>query len=300
MAAQISLKQLQCFVAVAEELNFRRAAERLFMTQPPLSRQIKSLEEKLGLVLFERSRSGVHLTRFGDQFLLKARALLRQSEELASDVAGFAPRATTLLRVGVTTVLNPEIFATVGPRFEEHYPGCRVELKRQLSARCVRDVGRGALDVALVGLPSNIGGLPCRRLSDDPILVAMPAAHRLAQVPEVTLAELADDKLFWFDRKLNPAYYDRCQEVFERCAFAPVRVAEPQEHHILLSLIAAERGIALIPTSLTAIHRKDVIYKSLRESGQFDVGFGVIWGQQPPRGFVADFLRFLEHSAHTD
>lgn len=292
MAGHINLKQLRCFVTVAATLNFRRAAEQLFMTQPPLSRQIQALEARLGAALFTRDRSSVALTPFGADFLAKARALLAQSDALAN-ARPDAGNMGTVLRVGVTPVLNPDSFALIGPRFERAYPGCRVDFKRQWSIRCIRDVGRGLLDAALIGLPADTAGLPFQRLSDDPLVVAMQATHRLARKRGVALADLRDDVLYWFERKRNPAYYDRCQAVFDDCGFHPARAAEPQEHHVLLGLIAAQGGIALIPTSLTTIRRDGVVYKTLREADEFGVGFGVVWVDAAPSEAVRVFIGML-------
>ncbi|HEX4508826.1 MAG TPA: LysR family transcriptional regulator [Burkholderiaceae bacterium] len=292
MSSQISLKQVNCFLAVAEELNFRRAAERLFMTQPPLSRHISTLEQQLGKPLFLRDRRSVALTEFGQALIPRARALVRAHAELAHDLPA-APPLPQVLRVGVTTALEPDFFTSIGPLFERHHPGCHVEFKRQISLRSVRDIARGTLDLALVGLPSDSEGLPCRRLSDDPLGVAMSTLHPCASQRVVALADLRNSKLFWFARKLNPAYHDHFEQVFDRHDFHPARLPEPPEHHVLLSLVAADRGIALIPRSLRAIQRKNVVYKQLRESRQFKVGAGVVWSTPHPTGLLAAFLEML-------
>ena len=292
MSAEVNLKQIRCFLAVVEELSFRKAADRLYMTQPPLSRHISTLEEHLGNQLFVRDRQSVALTEFGNALIPRARALVRAHEEIAQDLPVPVP-LPQVLRVGVTTALEPEFFTSVGPLFESLYPECRVEFTRQISLRSIRDVGRGALDLALIGLPSDTEALPFRRLSDDPLGVAMSASHPLARRRIVALAELRTDKLFWFARKLNPAYHDHCMEVFERNAFRPDRLPEPPEHHVMLSLVAANRGIAMIPKSLRAIQRRNVVYKQLHESSQFKVGVGVIWSTPRPVGLVAAFLDML-------
>ncbi len=227
MGSQFNVKQLKCFVMVAEERNFRRAAERLFMTQPPLSRHIKALEERLGAELFLRNRQSVQLTEFGQVFLIKACELLRMSDEMMIDVPARNAAIPHVLRIGMTTVLDPEFFSVIGPMFERENPECRVEFKRKISHRSIKDVGRGRLDLALIGLPTNTEGLPFTRLSEDPLVVAMPAIHRLARKHIVSLANLKDDKLFWFNRKLNPAYYDHCEQCFKRFDFNPERLPEP-------------------------------------------------------------------------
>jgi len=189
MSAEVNLKQIRCFLAVVEELSFRNAAERLFMSQPPLSRHIRTLEEHVGKPLFVRDRQSVALTAFGHALIPRARALVRAHEEIAKDLPVPAP-LPQVLRVGVTTALEPDFFTSIGPFFESLHPECRVEFTRQISLRSIRDIGRGALDLAFVGLPSDTEGLPFRRLSDDPLGVAMSASHPLAKRRTVALAEL--------------------------------------------------------------------------------------------------------------
>lgn len=293
MSKPINLKQIKCFVVVAEELNFRRAADRLYMSQPPLSRHIKSLEDTLGSQLFERDRQGVQLTDAGETFLRKARALLQQSEDLMSDIGTGDAHTSRVLRVGITTSVDPDLFTRIKPLFERDFPDHRLEIKRQISVRNVRDVGRGVLDMALIGMPAETEGLACKPLFEEPLMVAIPSNHRLAKKRNVSLSELQADKLFWFSRKLNPSYYDHCEKGFNRFNFHPERLPEPDEHHLLLGLVAAGQGIALVPSSLRAIQRRNVVYKTLREASYFKIAVGMIWRElhQPPH--VSTFMNML-------
>lgn len=293
MGHQINLKQVRCFVVVAEELNFRRAAERLFMSQPPLSRHIKALEASLGITLFDRDRQGVQLTDAGEAFMLKAKALLQQSDNLVSDMGTSDLSATRSLRVGITTSVNPDFFADITPLFERDFPEHRIDIKRQISLRSIKDVGRGALDVALIGMPSQTEGLPFKPLQDDPLVAAIPATHRLAKKRNISLIELQEDRLFWFSRKLNPSYYDHCEQGFNRFNFHPERLPEPEEHHVLLGLIAAGQGIALMPSSLRAIQHRNVVHKELREAAFFKIGIAIIWQNEQPPSHVSAFIDML-------
>lgn len=278
MTQQLNLRQLKYFIAVAAELNFRRAAERLFITQPPLSRQIQMLEEAIGARLLDRDRSGVRLTEAGERFLADARALLRESEQVVRRVrpSGVAAERP-LLRVGITTVVDVGLFTGIEPTFEQRFPGVRVSIKRQISAHSIRDLNQGRIDVAVIGLPSRADGLTVEPLFDDPMVACISSSHRLAKRQRVSILDLGDDKLFWFERKLNPAYYDYCERVFERVGFSPRRIPEPADHHVLLGLIAEGQGIALVPTSLHTVTRKGVTFKRLVEGEQLCIRVGVAY-----------------------
>ena len=261
MQTIIELWQLRYFVAVAEELSFRRAAERLFITQPPLTRQIQALEEITGAKLFERDRGGVRLTSEGAYLLTEARELLAVADATFERIAQHTARGRPELRLGITTVLDPALFAWIEPALKERDPALRVLQKRQYSQNSVSDLRRGLLDAALIGLPSATEGLRVERLFDEPLVAALPAGHALRKRRRISLLELDGDPLFWPQRRINPGYYDHFERLFRTHGFNPQRVAEPPDHHVLLSLIAEGQGVALIPKSLKSIAREGVIYR---------------------------------------
>lgn len=277
MGNPLKLRQLKFFIAAAEELSFRRAAERLFITQPPLSRQIRMLETSLGAPLFDRHRQGVRLTQAGARFLVDARSLVRESEQVLVRFKPEAASAPHELNIGITTVIDASLFAWVEPAFAQRFPGVRLTVKRQLSAQCIRDLNRGDLDAAVIGLPSRAEGLTSEHLCDEPMIACIAARHPLARKRNVSVLDLARDRLFWFDRRLNPAYYDHCEKIFERLGFRPQRIPEPSDHHVLLGLVADGQGVALIPQSLKATTRKGVLYKSLLEGDQLRIRVGVVY-----------------------
>jgi DNA-binding transcriptional LysR family regulator len=265
MQTIIELWQLRYFVAAAEELSFRRAAERLFITQPPLTRQIQALEEIIGTRLFERDRGGVTLTSEGTYLLTEARDLLAVADATFERIAQRAARSRTELRLGITTVIDPALFAWLEPALKKREPAIRVIQKRQYSQDSVHDLRCGLLDAALIGLPSATDGLRVERLFDEPLVAALPQGHALRKRKRISLLELAGDPLFWPQRRINPSYYDHFEGFFRRHGFNPRRVVEPTDHHVLLSLIAEGQGVALIPASLKSITRDGVIYRELRE-----------------------------------
>jgi DNA-binding transcriptional LysR family regulator len=273
---RIELWQLRYFVALAEEQSFRRAAERLSITQPPLTRQIRALEEEVGGLLFERRSSGVVLTATGEHLLVESRRLLASADALFSRLGQRAGRRASL-RLGITTVVDASLFTWVEPAVAEGLPGLRLVQKRQISQRSIADLRRGGLDLAIIGLPSDTTGLTVEPLTTDPLVAAIPERHRLARRRSIDLLELGQDPLFWFARPLNPAYFDHFGALFRGLGFDPPRLAEPPDHHVLLGLIADGQGVALIPRSLTSIARTGVLYKALKASEALTVGIAVAY-----------------------
>jgi DNA-binding transcriptional LysR family regulator len=271
MPSPIELWQLRYFVTVAEELSFRRAAERLSISQPPLSRQVQALEENIGVRLLERDRTGVELTAAGLALLFEARKLLGNAEGLVGRVRDRAAQRQPL-RIGMTTVLDASLFGWLEPALHACDAGLQLSLRRQYSQRCVADIRSGKLDAALIGLPCAAEGLAVEPLFADPLVVALPAGDPLRRRRRVALAELAERPLFWPQRKINPAYFDHFERVFQGLGFAPARLPEPEDHHVLLGLIAEGQGVALVPASLTAIRREGVVYRQMRETEVLRIG----------------------------
>jgi len=295
MPYSISLRQMRYFIAVAEERHFRRAAERLHITQPPLSRQIRLLEEGLGTRLLERNRQGVHLTQAGERFLVQASALVRQAQQI---VMGFQPQEDEgrhpTVRLGITTAIDVSLFAWIESAMAARFPDVRVRIERQISAHSIRDLHRGRINAAVIGLPARAEGLTIEHLCNDPLVACIASRHPCARRKRISILDLTDDNLFWFARKLNPAYYDHCQQMFEQLGFFPNRLPEPDDHHVLLGLIAAGQGIALVPKSLHAVTRKGVVFKPLLQGDQLCVRIAVTYRTDAATEHVLALIAMLK------
>lgn len=298
MTIPFKLRQLEMFIAVAEELNFRVAAERLHMTQPPLSRQIRELEQSLAVQLFQRDNIGVSLTEHGKQFLPEARALIAQAERLAASFRAAECPEERSLKVGVTTVLEVATFHQLPSFLAVAMPNCRVEFRPQSSLRSIQDLLKNRLDAAIIGMPSKIGKLNTRLLYRDPLCLALPASHRFADVNSdvvspalpVSLLALADDALFWFKRERNPGFYDFCEIAFARLGYQPLRLTEPTDHHVLLSMIANQAGVALIPCSMRNLQRTGVVYREIQEQDLLYIEVALAYGDTTNNPILARFV----------
>lgn len=269
-------KQLKCFVTLAEELNFRRAAERLFMTQPPLTRHIQRLEEILNVKLFERDTGGVTLTAAGATLLIEARALLERSDlSLLKDKLARSKTKALCLRVGVTTSVDTSVFRQLTHECAQQTPALELVVKRDISINLIKSLQKNKLDVALLGLPSETHRLSVEKLYGERMVIAMPSTHALARQKRVSLLELQSDTVFMFARKRNPAYHDHCERVYKQLGFDPRRAIEPDDHHVLIGLVADGHGIGIVPASMCAIRRDGLTYKTLIEGDMLAIGIGL-------------------------
>ena len=262
-----STRTLQCFLAVAQELNFRRAAELLNMSQPPLSRQIKGLEELLRVQLIERGTQKVSLTEAGVAFREEAFAIL-----LALDAAAGALTArfhadagqADTVRIGLTSVINHTLMPALHALVTDPAFTGGPALERAWSRQLVERVRSGRLDLAIVGDIAAPGAdLVAEPVESEPMMLVLPAAHPAAAREQVDLAGLGDLPLFWFSRSDNPAFYDKCERAFRRVGYAPPRRPEPKDFTVLLAAVAAGEGVALCPQSMQATSRIGVAYRAL-------------------------------------
>ncbi|GJG97983.1 LysR family transcriptional regulator [Cupriavidus pauculus] len=273
MSERLDSRSLSLFLALADALSFRQAAERLHLSQPPLSRAIRELEERLGTRLFDRNTKGVTLTAEGEKLVPYARSVAKILRE--AELALAAEGVPAKLRVGVTSAVEPAWFRGLAQRVQAAHPGTVVSTFSDTSPRLVRQLRAGKLDAAFIALPTEAQGLDVQELDRLPMIVAMPSAHPLAKRRIVGLADLQREKVFWFERARQPAFYDHCEAVFSRHGFAPSKLREPADQHVLLGEVANGRGIALLPQSFTTLRRAGVVYRKLVEGEQLSVGIGL-------------------------
>jgi DNA-binding transcriptional LysR family regulator len=291
MSTPIDLRQLRYFLAVSEELSFGRAAVRLHISQPPLSRKIRQLEDVLGVELFLRSKAGVMLSAAGAAFLPEVRRTLAQAEKAVAVARACRDSDGGQFVVGYTTVFDRSAFPDIFDELRRRFPSWRVAVKGKHSINLVREIKNGAMDAAFVGLHTDVKGLATETLREEPFVVALPAGHRLARKRRIGFDDLKDEPFFWFERRLNPGFYDHCLAFFEQIGFQPNVVPEPADHHILLGLVSQGQGVALIPASLTVVKRSGVAFRALKaEPRTLSMGIAVAYSERNPSPVLSTFL----------
>jgi DNA-binding transcriptional LysR family regulator len=290
---KLDTHSLQMFVAVATCLNFRQAAEQLHMTQPPLSRAVRQLEERLGMALFVRDTQHVALTPAAQQLLPMAQHILALLDD--AEAALQRQPAGARLRLGLTTSVDADLFRAFTAALADALGESSVDLQFADSPRLVAALRARRLDAAVIALPTKTFDLPVQPLGRQPMLVALSSRHPLARRrTPLTLADLQHQPVYWFERARQPAFFDHCHAVFRRHGFTPAFVREPQDHHVLLSDVAAGKGVALLPSSFAALRRTGVAYRALAEGDELAVGLGLVVADGHPAGAV---LRQLARNA---
>ena len=237
-------------MAVAEELHFRRAAERLHVAQPAVSEQIRKLEDELGVRLLERTQRRVSLTEAGAAMLDEARRVLHQADVAQAAARNARDHATTRLRVGYLPDSLPGSVSRALQYLAADAPLVQTQLETGSSLRLIEAVRGEQLDAAVVALPGPVNGLQLTALGAQRAVVALPVGHANAVDPEISLRRLAPDRLVVMPRETNPAFHNAVAAFCREAGLAPtlIEAEEARVEHALLA-VASGAGLALLPES---------------------------------------------------
>jgi DNA-binding transcriptional LysR family regulator len=287
-------RQLRYFIAVAEELSFTRAAQRLHLSQPPLSQQIQALEQDLGVRLLERDKRNVMLTPPGRLFLDQARQILAMADEARTQVAEAAAGFSGHLKLAYTVSVSfhPALPQTL-LRLGQNAPNVRVWLSEMYSEPQFSAIRNGQIDVGFVrDVPTHEDDARVLRLDvidREPLLLALPAGHRLANRQSVELVEVAGDPFVVQPRELAATLYDRLVRLAANAGFHPVIRQHAQQINGLLALVAAGIGLALVPASMQVVKLAGVSYVPLADPDAYLL-LAVASHSENPSPVVLQFL----------
>lgn len=246
----MELRQIHYFIAIAEAEHFGRAAQRLRIAQPALSRQMKLLEAELGIDLFERLPRGVRLTAAGRVFLTETRGVQAHLARAVEAARATAAGLHGALRLGfIEAAAWQGLVPDAIRQFRAAFPGVELSLAAMPTGEQLAALRQGQLDAALVYNPLPSEDLTAVLLADHPAVLAVPAESPLAARSEVTLAELADHPLIGFQRRASPRFFDDVHSRFRAAGFTPRYVVELMAETEILALVSAGAGIALANSS---------------------------------------------------
>lgn len=289
----LELRLARSFIAVAEEGHFARAAQRLHITQPALSRQIQQLERELGVRLLTRVGRAARLTVAGRVFLDHARRLLAMAEESAIAAKRASEGIVGRLIVGFVSPATYSVLPATFRAFRERAPDVALEL-RQLSSGAQAEALRAReIDVGLLHPPVE-GAQPfgTRVIVDQPFVAALPARHPLANESSLRPEALGGEGFIIFPRRTGPGLYDRILSLCHAAGFSPRVVQEAEQMQTIVSLVAAEVGVALVPASIARSLRDGVRYLEL-EGTDVRATLSACWRLDNENPAVDAFLELL-------
>ena len=295
----MELRQLECFVAVAEELHFGRAAARLRMTQPPLSRQIQLLEQDLGAMLFERHSRVVRLTAAGQRLLRDARHLLDYAARAALAARRAAQGEAGNLTLGYTAVSGYRLMPALLMRAQAVLPDVDIQLREMVSSDLGRLLLAGELDIALTRHVPLHQGLEKRLIEREALMLAMPEGSPLTAMETVPLRALHQQPFILYSPGDSRYFHDRIVGAMGLANVSPRYVQRASQTHTLVALVSAGLGYGIVPGSARELHFDGVVYRPIAQKNLYAEIY-LAWRQVADNPAVDAFLDRVAREAGAD
>jgi DNA-binding transcriptional LysR family regulator len=264
----MELRHLRYFVAVAEELNFTRAAERLYTAQPSLSTQIRGLEEELGVQLFVRDKRRVYLTQAGHHFLERARIILASVQQTKEEIQSVVTGDIGRLAIGFTA---SSILTTALPsglrKYSVEFPSVSLRMLEMTSMHQLDAIHHRTLDLGILRKP-NIGiptGVVIEEWYSMPLVVAIPHKHKLTKKNEIQVQDLKDQPMIVYPRDTGIGLYWKVLDLCSKYGFRPTIIQEARDASTMIGLVAAGFGIAIVPNDTQCIDLEGVVYRRVAD-----------------------------------
>lgn len=293
----MELRHLRYFVAVAEELHFGRAAARLLMAQPPLSQQIRQLEDELGVALFARTRRRVELTQAGEVFLAEARLVLAAADQAVRSVRRAGRGEIGRLAVGFTGSAIYGVLPLIFRVYRERFPDVNLVLQELPTADQVQALHAGRIQAGFLRLPLADDTLRIETILHEPIIVALPASHPLAAAAVVPLAALRAEPLVLIPRHVSPGLHDQILSACRGAGFSPHVRQEANQMQTIVGLVAAGLGLSLVPAAVQNLQTPGVVYRPLDTPGP-RLDLGLAWRHDDPSPVLAGFVTLVREITH--
>lgn len=259
----MELRHLRYFVAVAEELNFRRAAEVISVAQPALSQQIKQLEEEMGVTLFIRSHHKVELTEAGKAFYLRAQAILKETQQAVADARAVEHGEAGSLTLGFVSSAAISVLPMFLAQLRAELPRAEIELKELAPGEQIDGLYNHTIDLGLFHANLDDDTFETAIVSRERLMVALPATSKFAQHPVIDLRELAHETVIMPARHATPGYFERARSAYQAVGIMPERIYHTSLLQTGLLLVGAGLGVSLLPESFQNIQVRGVVYRQL-------------------------------------
>jgi DNA-binding transcriptional LysR family regulator len=280
MSNEIELRHLRYFLAVAETLHFSKAARRLGMAQPPLSQQIKRLEQLLGHALFERTTRGAKLTPAGQLLARRARSTMEKVDEDLAQVRRLGRGEEGTLTVGFSgSVMFTELPAAI-QSFRRRYPKVELRLRELVTSAQIAALLNGQIDLAFLRDGDPTEGIRIATLLNEKYVAVLPEAHPLALRKTLNVKALEGEPFVMFARRMGPLAYDRTIACCERGGFRPNIVQDAPQWLTLVRLVAAGLGVTLAPACVARVAMPGAVYRKVKTSCRTSIDLGVKTGAE--------------------
>lgn len=294
----MELRHLRYFIAVGEELHFGRAARRLNVSQPPVSQQIRNLEDEIGVELFKRDRRSVELTVAGKAMLPYARDIVSAASEMADIARAAATGTKGSLIVSFVHSASYSILPFIIKAFRSRYPDVALILREETAAEQVEQLVARRMDVGIARPIQFPAEIRTRTIVDEPFVLALPAHHSAAAVVRPLLKALEGEPFITFPRERAPAFYEAIMRICDEADFHPQEIQKVNTIHTALGLVGAGVGMAIVPASAMRIGSENVVFR-LPADVNGRAHLVAAWHGDNEQPVVANFLEVAWSVAHS-
>ncbi|AFK63717.1 transcriptional regulator catR [Advenella kashmirensis WT001] len=292
----MELRQIRYFQCVARELSFTKAARILHIAQPPLSRQIKMLEEELGVAVFERLGRGIVLTDAGRYFLDQTEKMTQRLQETINATRRIGKNDRIWFGVGfVPSTLYGHMPALIR-QLRQLNTQVEIGLVEMTTLQQFEALKSGRIDIGVGRILLNDEEIERLVLTDEPLVVALPITHRLANKASVRLADIMEEPLILYPAKPRPSYADHVLNLCRQKGYSPQVIQEVNELQTAIGLVTATIGIAIVPESVRRLHRDDVVYVNLDEP-EFTSPIMLSWRKNDHSAFLQQTIGLFKRTA---
>lgn len=302
MVWSLEIRHLRCFVALAEELHFGRAAQRLHVAQPALSQLIQRVERDLGATLFERTQRRVTLTQAGQLLLPEARRIVRDTDRATEAVRAVQRGDAGSVGIGFVGSAADDVLPRFLSAYHTRHPRVTMRLEEGTTSEQLDWLHDERITVGMGRTPIDDGAISTMLLAREALVLAVADTHRLADSRRIDLAAVAGEPFIMFPRRLGPGLYDRIHRACTASGFTPKAAHETVRMQTIVGLVSGGLGVALVPASVRNLGRKGVRYLDIA-GDMADIELSLMWrtGDQTPhldtlRNAAADF----EHQRQKD
>lgn len=289
----MDIRKLRYFITVAEELHFHRAAEKLNMTQPPLSQQIQNLEEELGVKLLERTKKMVRLTAAGAVFLEQARLIMAQLERSIQLTQKADQGIIGHLTVAFVDSASGSIMVDVLRKFRAAYPQIELTLREMTSSEQLQALADGQIHIGFLRYQDHTGHLSFRVCQTETLIAVLPDHHPLASQTQVSITELADEDFILFPRHLGSPFHRLVLDYCREHGVDPRITQEAIQMYTIVNLVAAGMGISIVPSSVDVFERRGVVFLPLIESPP-SVPLYTAWRTDMNQEVISRFMNIVD------
>ncbi|WP_138503135.1 LysR family transcriptional regulator [Nostoc sp. PA-18-2419] len=290
----MELRHLRYFIAVAEELHFSKAAERLHIAQPPLSQQIQQLEAQLGVELFQRkTKRQVQLTEAGQVFLQEAYQLLAQLQKAIELTQKIGRGEKGQLRIGFTSLVTYNLLPVILRQFREQFPEVELILQELTTTEQERALQERRIHVGFAHPPLEDNTLNKKCIQQEALVVALAETHFLSEQEKISVRSLVNENFIMFPRHLGSGLYDQIVSLCLQGNFSPKVTQEAIQMQTIIGLVSAGMGIAIVPSSLQNLQRTGVVYRNFEEKTPL-IETAVVWREEDMTPVLREFLHFFQ------